>query len=132
MHQRRGSWYSNFWVNSVRYQKSWEAISKTEAKEKEPKEKENVRLQYCNSGSRSPEAAYRLSCPVMSSLGCLGTWSHPTYFLTLRQVEIPRSPLMSVIKLFNMMKRRVIQSLFGNGIALSRTVFFSLRLQGFL
>ena len=72
MHQRRGSWYSNFWVNSVQYQKSWGAISKNTAKEKERKEKENVGLQYCNLGSRSPDAAYRLSCPVMSRLDCLG------------------------------------------------------------
>jgi hypothetical protein len=37
MHKRKGSWYSNFWINGVRYQKSWEAISKTAAKEKEMK-----------------------------------------------------------------------------------------------
>jgi hypothetical protein len=37
-----------------------------------------------------------------------------------------------MIMLFNMMKRRTIQSLSGNGTVLPKIVFFSLRLKGFL
>jgi len=43
MYKRSNSWYSDFWYNGKRYTKTWSAISKTVATEKEQKFKTEVR-----------------------------------------------------------------------------------------
>jgi hypothetical protein len=53
-------------------------------------------------------------------------------FSPYAKLHFPSHPLCRMIMPFNVMKRRIIQSLSGNGTALSGVVFFSLRLQGFL
>ena len=127
MHQRRGSWYSNFWVNCVRYQKSWGAISKTEAKEKERKEKENVRLQYCNSGSSSPtdnqcppkivqrllpvtRTSSRLGCPALVALPYGPILPISSLSVKLHSPIHPLCRMIMLFKMIEMMKRRTIQS----------------------